>query len=143
MIRIIPPRTDNSKPLRSGGWRPYDADFASVSSWLHSSPCSDEPNIEIIAVLKGAPKLELEQREFPRSKVFACFCRMPFSRMQGWVGRPGVKYAPKWFERPVGATFGFGGRVVSFEPKKTTARVPLPKRQRALAIEDFSVVCCV
>jgi protein transport protein SEC31 len=36
---------------------------------------------------------------------------------------PGVKYAPKWFERPVGATFGFGGRVVSFEPKKTTACV--------------------
>merc|ERR1719446_569658 len=36
---------------------------------------------------------------------------------------PGVKYAPKWFERPVGATFGFGGRVVSFEPKKTAATV--------------------
>lgn len=29
--------------------------------------------------------------------------------------------APKWLKRPVGATFGFGGKLVSFAPKKAAA----------------------
>jgi len=31
-----------------------------------------------------------------------------------------LRKAPKWLKRPVGATFGFGGTLVSFAPKKTT-----------------------
>lgn len=29
-----------------------------------------------------------------------------------------LRKAPKWLKRPVGATFGFGGKLVSFAPKK-------------------------
>lgn len=29
--------------------------------------------------------------------------------------------APKWYKRPVGASFGFGGKLVSFQPKTPIA----------------------
>lgn len=29
--------------------------------------------------------------------------------------------APKWYKRPVGVSFGFGGKLVSFHPKSSVA----------------------
>lgn len=31
--------------------------------------------------------------------------------------------APKWYKRPVGASFGFGGKLVSFHPKSPAGGV--------------------
>lgn len=35
-----------------------------------------------------------------------------------------LRKAPKWLKTPVGVTFGFGGKLVSFAPKKTPSGVP-------------------
>uniref|UniRef100_A0A1B0FEM4 Protein transport protein Sec31A n=1 Tax=Glossina morsitans morsitans TaxID=37546 RepID=A0A1B0FEM4_GLOMM len=50
-----------------------------------------------------------------------------------------LKYAPKWIKKPVGATFGFGGKLVSFNGKNKTVTVSqvttepkLVERARAL-----------
>ena len=44
--------------------------------------------------------------------------------------------APKWLERPVGASFGFGGKLVSFELLKSEAGTP---RSSKIQISQFSV----
>lgn len=44
--------------------------------------------------------------------------------------------APQWLERPVGATFAFGGKVVVFKPNTTQAG---QKRSSKIAISTFSV----
>lgn len=31
----------------------------------------------------------------------------------------GYLRAPKWYKRPVGVSFGFGGKLVSFHPKSS------------------------
>ncbi|ETS06603.1 transport protein [Trichoderma reesei RUT C-30] len=43
--------------------------------------------------------------------------------------------APKWFERPIGASFGFGGKLVIFKELPTQAG---QKRQSKLSISQFS-----
>lgn len=35
-----------------------------------------------------------------------------------------LRKAPKWLKTPVGVTFGFGGKLVSFAPKKTPSGIP-------------------
>lgn len=32
--------------------------------------------------------------------------------------------APKWYKRPVGASFGFGGKLVSFHPGSSASDSP-------------------
>ncbi|GKU00449.1 transporter [Fusarium langsethiae] len=44
--------------------------------------------------------------------------------------------APNWFERPVGASFGFGGKIVIFKPNATQ---PGQKRSSKITITNFSV----
>ncbi|KAH6656930.1 hypothetical protein BKA67DRAFT_553680 [Truncatella angustata] len=44
--------------------------------------------------------------------------------------------APKWFEKPVGASFGFGGKLIIFKPN--TAQPGL-KRSSKVTIEQFTV----
>ncbi|ENH68404.1 Protein transport protein SEC31 [Fusarium oxysporum f. sp. cubense race 1] len=44
--------------------------------------------------------------------------------------------APNWFERPVGASFGFGGKIVVFKPNATQ---PGQKRSSKILITNFSV----
>ncbi|KAJ3497776.1 hypothetical protein NLG97_g1646 [Lecanicillium saksenae] len=65
--------------------------------------------------------------------------------------------APKWFERPVGASFGFGGKIVIFKPtsgQERSSKVVISqfsadsdfssateKFQQALASGDLSAIC--
>ncbi|KAM0338269.1 hypothetical protein ACHAPU_011394 [Fusarium lateritium] len=44
--------------------------------------------------------------------------------------------APNWFERPMGASFGFGGKIVIFKPNATQ---PGQKRSSKILITNFSV----
>ncbi|KLP07524.1 SEC31 protein [Fusarium fujikuroi] len=44
--------------------------------------------------------------------------------------------APNWFERPVGASFGFGGKIVVFKPNATQ---PGQKRSSKILITNFTV----
>lgn len=44
---------------------------------------------------------------------------------------------PRWLERPIGASFGFGGKVVSFRPADTSATPA--SRKSTLRITQFSV----
>jgi len=36
----------------------------------------------------------------------------------------GVKYCPKWYRKPCGASFGFGGKLLTFGAKKVAAATP-------------------
>ena len=47
-----------------------------------------------------------------------------------------LKEAPKWMERPVGASFGFGGKLVSFGVNPTSAGQP---RSSKIRISPFSI----
>ncbi|ATY66655.1 WD40 YVTN repeat-like-containing domain [Cordyceps militaris] len=65
--------------------------------------------------------------------------------------------APKWFERPIGASFGFGGKIVIFKPtsgQERSSKVVISqfsadsdfssateKFQEALASGDLSIIC--
>lgn len=50
-----------------------------------------------------------------------------------YVSDAALRKAPKWLKTPVGVTFGFGGKLVSFAPKKTPPGTP------ATASEVFDI----
>lgn len=47
--------------------------------------------------------------------------------------------APKWFERPCGASFGFGGKVLSFTKSNSPSDPPTHKRSSKIRISAFAV----
>jgi len=47
-----------------------------------------------------------------------------------------LQKAPKWLERPCGASFGFGGKVISFARSEVDGA---PKRQSVIRISNFAV----
>lgn len=53
-----------------------------------------------------------------------------------------LKRAPKWLRRPVGATFGFGGKLVQFSHAEATSgtKKPLPKFTIYQTAEDLALV---
>lgn len=65
--------------------------------------------------------------------------RVQFFSMIGAKSRVGR--APKWLRRPVGATFGFGGKLVSFDNKNhpstttTTAGMASSKKQHSVSVQ--------
>ena len=48
--------------------------------------------------------------------------------------------APKWLRRPVGVSFGFGGKLISFQPCQSTPEDRLPASEVNL---DFVSICCL
>ena len=71
-----------------------------------------------------------------------------FDRRVQFYGLSGAKSklgrAPKWLQRPCGATFGFGGRLASFTNKKgpdpTTKRVKNPPNKISQIVEDVDLI---
>ncbi len=47
--------------------------------------------------------------------------------------------APKWFERPCGASFGFGGKVLSFTKCDSPSDPPTHKRSSKIRISTFAI----
>lgn len=47
--------------------------------------------------------------------------------------------APKWFERPCGASFGFGGKVLSFTKSDSPSDPPTHKRSSKIRISTFAI----
>ena len=42
--------------------------------------------------------------------------------------------APKWYKRPAGASFGFGGKLVGFRPRPSGAGVPAGASEVSLLV---------
>lgn len=57
------------------------------------------------------------------------------SGVKSSIGRP-----PKWLRRPIGATFGFGGKLVRFSVKSSDAKKSLSKLTVFQTAEDYSLV---
>ncbi|KAJ1425674.1 hypothetical protein B484DRAFT_451002 [Ochromonadaceae sp. CCMP2298] len=64
--------------------------------------------------------------------------RVQFFSMTGAKSRIGR--APKWLRRPVGATFGFGGKLVTFDSKGQPAPAPGKKASYAPQVKIHQVV---
>lgn len=52
--------------------------------------------------------------------------------------------APKWYKRPVGASFGFGGKIVSFQPRTPVAGASASTSEVFLyLVVNFNVVMAI
>ncbi|XP_024379159.1 protein transport protein SEC31 homolog B isoform X2 [Physcomitrium patens] len=133
----------HSKGVLAMAWCPSDSSLLLTSSKDNQTLCWDTGSGEILCEVPASNNWNFDVQWSPGIpgvlstssydgkigiyNIEACSRAEPShdSYFGGAVG--GREYstasrkAPKWLKRPVGATFGFGGKLVSFAPKKAAA----------------------
>ncbi|XP_024364075.1 protein transport protein SEC31 homolog B isoform X2 [Physcomitrium patens] len=129
----------HTKGVLSMAWCPSDSSLLLSSSKDNQTLCWDTASGEILCEVPAGNNWNFDVQWSPCTpgvlstssydgrigiyNIEAC-SRAPSSRdpFGGTVGEreysTALRKAPKWLKRPVGATFGFGGKLVSFAPKK-------------------------
>ncbi|KAL6855154.1 protein transport protein S31 [Amphichorda felina] len=144
---------DNDLLLSSGKdnrtivWNPQTGErlgeFPEVTNWTFQTRFNPHnPNLSATASFDGKITVQTLQNTNPDTSQTAAeknlddeeFFRAAQTQPQGasWS----LNKAPKWFERPTGASFGFGGKVVIF---KLNPSQPGQKRSSKIIISPFSV----
>ncbi|KAK4162264.1 hypothetical protein QBC43DRAFT_215681 [Cladorrhinum sp. PSN259] len=136
----------SGKDNRSLVWNPQTGErygeFPEATNWAFSTRFNPEnPNLSAIASFDGKITIHTLQNTNP-SVVPAAqnnlddddfFSKAP-TQLQG--ASFSLARAPTWFERPVGVSFGYGGKLVIFHKNETAAGQP---RSSKILITGFSV----
>ncbi|KFH48656.1 Protein transport protein-like protein [Hapsidospora chrysogenum ATCC 11550] len=135
------------KDNRTIAWNPRTGErlgeFPEVTNWTFQTTFNPHnPNLSATASFDGKITVQTLQNTNPETSQTAAdknlddedFFSAAQTQPQGasWS----LAKAPKWFERPIGASFGFGGKVVLF---KANPLQPGQKRSSKILIESFSV----
>ncbi|RFU80956.1 transport sec31 [Trichoderma arundinaceum] len=127
-------------------WNPHTAErygeLPEVTNWTFQTRFHPHnPNLSATASFEGKITIQTLQNTNPDKSQAVNekplddeeFFRAAQTQPQGasWS----LSKAPKWFERPIGASFGFGGKLVIFRESPTQ---PGQKRSSKLAISQFS-----
>lgn len=149
-------------------WNPLTGErygeLPEVTNWSFQTRFNPHnPNLSATASLDGKITIQTLQNTNPDNSKTAIdnnldgadFFSAASTQPQGasWT----LNKAPKWFERPVGASFGFGGKIVIFKPtsgQERSSKVIISqfsadsdfssateKFQNALASGDLSAIC--
>ncbi|KAH7321153.1 hypothetical protein B0I35DRAFT_428687 [Stachybotrys elegans] len=137
----------SGKDNRNIVWNPQTGErygeFPEVTNWAFLTLFNPHnPNLSATASFDGKIAIQTLQNTNPDTSKSAAeknlddeeFFRAAQTQPQdaSWS----LAKAPKWFERPVGATFGFGGKVVIFKANPAQAG---QKRSSKIVIAPFSV----
>ena len=137
----------SGKDNRTIVWNPQTGErlgeFPEVTNWTFQTRFNPHnPNLSATASFDGKITIQTLQNTNPDTSQTAAeknlddeeFFRAAQTQPQGasWS----LSKAPKWFERPTGASFGFGGKVVVFRPNPSQ---PGQKRSSKIIITHFSV----
>ncbi|KAG6008221.1 protein transport protein S31 [Claviceps maximensis] len=137
----------SGKDNRTLVWNPQTGErygeLPEVTNWTFQTQFNPHnPNLSATASFDGKITIQTLQNTNPDTSQSTAeknldgeeFFRAAQTQPQGasWS----LNRAPQWFERPVGATFAFGGKIVVF---KKNASPPGQKRSSNLSIAKFSV----
>ncbi|KAI4382981.1 hypothetical protein MLD38_008868 [Melastoma candidum] len=123
----------HSKGVIAMSWCPTDGSYLVTCAKDNRTICWDTVNGEIISELPSGSNWNFDVHWYPKIPGIISASsfdgRIGVYNVEGY-GRCGVREnefdaaplrAPKWLKRPVGASFGFGGKLVSFRPRSTGA----------------------
>lgn len=137
----------SGKDNRTLVWNPQTGErlgeFPEVTNWTFLTRFNPHnPNLSATASFDGKITVQTLQNTNPDTSQTAAeknlddeeFFRAAQTQPQGasWS----LNKAPKWYERPVGVSFGFGGKVVIVKPSAAQAG---QKRSSQIVITNFSV----
>jgi len=127
-------------------WNPQTGErygeFPEATNWTFSTRFNPvNPNISATASFDGKITIQTLQNTNPTTAPAAqsnlddddFFSKAP-TQVQGATFS--LSRAPVWLERPVGVSFGYGGKLISFKLNETPAG---QKRTSTILISDFSV----
>ncbi|KND94507.1 Protein transport protein SEC31 [Tolypocladium ophioglossoides CBS 100239] len=136
----------SGKDNRTLVWNPHTGErygeLPEMTNWTFQTRFNPHnPNLSATASFDGKITIQTLQNTNPdTSKIQADkslddeeFFRAAQTQPQGasWS----LNKAPKWFERPIGASFGFGGKIIVF---KASPAQPGQKRTSKIIISNFS-----
>ncbi|KAJ7949218.1 protein transport protein SEC31-like B [Quillaja saponaria] len=144
----------HSKGVIAMSWCPNDSSYLLTCAKDNRTICWDTISGEIVCELPAGTNWNFDVHWYPKIPGV-----ISASSFDGKIGifniegcsRYGVEEnyssaaslrAPKWFKRPVGVSFGFGGKLVSFHPSSSAAGVPVGPSEvhvHNLVIEDSLV----
>ncbi|KAJ0977981.1 hypothetical protein J5N97_013455 [Dioscorea zingiberensis] len=119
----------HTKGVIAMSWCPYDSSYLLTCAKDNRTICWDTTHGEIVSELPASTNWNFDVHWYPKIpgvisassfdvkigiyNIEACG-RFPSG--EGDFGTPARTRAPKWLKCPVGASFGFGGKLVSFQP---------------------------
>ncbi|KAI9805458.1 MAG: hypothetical protein M1825_000709 [Sarcosagium campestre] len=136
------------KDNRTICWNPHTGqpygDFPIVTNWTFQTRWNPHnPNILATASFDGKISVQTIQSTRPAAGQAASSQRQTLddedffnnAQTEPQGDSFSLPKAPKWLERPIGASFGFGGKIVSFRPAEGTAGA----RRSNVQISQFAV----
>ncbi|XWS77372.1 hypothetical protein CRYUN_Cryun01aG0255700 [Craigia yunnanensis] len=119
----------HTKGVIAMAWCPYDSSYLLTCAKDNRTICWDTVTGEIVCELPAGTNWNFDVHWYP--KIPGVISASSFDGKIGMYNIEGCsRYsvgegdfgavslrAPKWYKRPVGASFGFGGKVVSFRPR--------------------------
>uniref|UniRef100_A0A803LC38 Sec16 Sec23-binding domain-containing protein n=1 Tax=Chenopodium quinoa TaxID=63459 RepID=A0A803LC38_CHEQI len=126
----------HTKGVISMAWSPSDSTYLLTCAKDNRTICWDTVTGEIVSELPASTNWNFDVHWYP--KIPGVISASSFDGKIGLYNieacnRYGVSEtdfgaaplkAPKWYKRPVGVSFGFGGKLVSFHPKAAPAGAP-------------------
>ncbi|XP_058107910.1 protein transport protein SEC31 homolog B isoform X2 [Magnolia sinica] len=134
----------HTKGVIAMSWCPNDSSFLLTCAKDNRTICWDTVTGEIVCELPASTNWNFDIHWYPKIpgvisassfdgkigiyNIEACsrlaFGEGDFTGTLSTTGSSVNLRAPKWLKRPVGASFGFGGKLVSFRPSLSTAGAP-------------------
>ncbi|KAH7676991.1 Ancestral coatomer element 1 Sec16/Sec31 domain-containing protein [Dioscorea alata] len=127
----------HTKGVIAMSWCPYDSSYLLTCAKDNRTICWDTTSGEIVYELPASTNWNFDVHWYPKVpgvisassfdvkigiyNIEAC-SRLPARESE--LGSSGHLRAPKWLKRPVGVSFGFGGKIVSFQPRPSESEAP-------------------
>lgn len=127
----------HTKGVIAMSWCPYDSSYLLTCAKDNRTICWDTTSGEIVCELPASTNWNFDVHWYPKVpgiisassfdvkigiyNIEACG-RLP--AWEGELGSSGRLRAPKWLKCPVGVSFGFGGKIVSFQPSSSESEAP-------------------
>ncbi|XP_062173847.1 protein transport protein SEC31 homolog B [Alnus glutinosa] len=128
--------TGHTKGVIAMAWCPIDSSYLITCAKDSRTICWDTVSGEIVCELPAGNNWNFDVHWYP--KIPGVISASSFDGKVGFYNIEGCsRYsvgenefgsaplrAPKWYKRPVGASFGFGGKLMCFRPRPSAAGVP-------------------
>ncbi|URE34597.1 transport protein [Musa troglodytarum] len=139
MNTMLPVRefVGHTKGVIAMSWCPYDCSFLLTCAKDNRTICWDTTTGEMVCELPASTNWNFDIHWYPKSpgvisassfdvkvgiyNIEAC---SKHAAVEGEFVTPVRLRAPKWLRRPVGVSFGFGGKLISFQPCQSAPGVP-------------------
>ncbi|CAL9148419.1 unnamed protein product [Musa hybrid cultivar] len=138
---LLPARefVGHTKGVIAMSWCPCDSSFLLTCAKDNRTICWDTTTGEMVCELPASTNWNFDIHWYPKIPgvisassfdvkvgIYNIEVCCKHAAVEGEFGTPVRLRAPKWLRRPVGLSFGFGGKLISFQPCQSTPEDRLP-----------------